>query len=427
MNTLDDLKKLRLQHENQFINQEFVESLSKSLLDDLREWANESIFRPLNGDLTLSIPLGAPNARVILRPDRPHHPHIEIRLRLLEEIYRDAFTFPLICGRIAVETNTVETLNQMEMFRGQYFLIDGAVPEVPRELVTQKMSSICEAMIEILAANGDSRICPNDVRCRFLMFELMIVWTFFHEIGHVVQQHYLLRSPTKAMGQQLDTNSEMEDHSVIEEFSEKSLPSSEGVPVGSAQEDASSLRAQAREIMADIDALDLTLTYLMRSGRLCPPVVYLLLCSVGCMFQRFYVGYNDNLHLAAGSHPHPAIRDNIAQQFLVKWLVEFLVDKRLANSKQDAAAPLVYLNVRASLMTGLFRSHRIEKRDSDDTLPSYMRLLSEPHQEEMTSYMLTLLPHIEGQTVQVLQGKHLLVKNRLGVWLQSFRSSMYGR
>lgn len=68
-----DLKKLRLQHESQFINQEFIESLSKSLLDDLLEWANEGIFRPLNGELTVDIPLGVPNARIIQRREPEVH------------------------------------------------------------------------------------------------------------------------------------------------------------------------------------------------------------------------------------------------------------------------------------------------------------------------------------------------------------------
>ena len=45
-NRKDEIKALRIEQENNFIDIEFVEEMASKVTCDLVEWANENIFRP---------------------------------------------------------------------------------------------------------------------------------------------------------------------------------------------------------------------------------------------------------------------------------------------------------------------------------------------------------------------------------------------
>lgn len=413
MNHQDDSKKLLRQQETKFIDQEFVESCAMLILDGLRQWANENIFVPLGGELTLSIPLlGAPNAGIRLNPERINHPQMEIRLSMLIEIYRDAFTFPLVSKRFAEETDTIKDVHSSANFAGQYFLFDDAMPEVELSEVAEQLREICTAMSNVVEEKGDTRVSVNDIRCRFLMFELTLTWIFFHELGHVIQKHYLLKHAPNA--QNLDIT--------FEEFSDSEDSVLKHSSVNFHEQNNvlrhHYLAGQARELMADIDGIELTLQYLGRTNRLNPAVAYSFFCSLGCMFQRFYAGYQENLAVVEAQHPHPAIRDQAAQVYLMQRVVNILVRAGIAKSADDAIPPLVYFDVRASVMVGLFSAHRTEGRSSTGELPSYMNLHSPTHEEEMLRYQRALYPHLAQQISQVLSHQHLVDGEPLRAWLK---------
>lgn len=411
MNNTDDLKRLRLQEEKKFINTDLTEELARTLISDLVKWANKEIFAPLDGELTFDITLGPPNAGVAVRSDRPFHPRMEFRSSLISDIYADAFTFPVISRRISQETEALAAVNETEQFLGCRVRFNTPIPDLHDSDVSDLFRPFCQAYIEAVEkdSSNNQRLQAGEVRCRFIMFELMLVWTFFHELGHVAQGHHRMH---------LSSPSVIGDCGFFE-LDETSIPNPAHLKMTMAsaaelRQVVPNLPAQSRELMADADATDQTLKYLVMCRRLNFNVWYLLLCSTGCMFQRFYNGYPDNLELSHARHPHPAIRDEVSQLLGSNWVADFLVASKNIQNRDEAAMELAYLNIRASLMTGLFRSHRIEKRDNPDRLPSYMQLIKNST-DQQRSYIKALLPEIERQLPMALE-YHLIKLNSLNYW-----------
>lgn len=414
MNKLDDLKQLRLQEELKYVDADLVEDFAKIVLDGVASWSNNVIFSKQGGELSIEFPLGPPNAGVLLKSLEPLKPTVIIRQSMLTDIYRDALTYPLLCRKIADETGSVRALHEHPLWKGQPFVFSTGVPELQSGHVLPPLSLFCEAIAKRHEDEAESKMATNDVRCRFVMLELMLVWTFFHELGHVLQQHYRFRSGANG----LDTVEAFLEFDEVPAGTEHA----NNETTGSSPAD---LAAQARELMADAEAMDLTLKYLLKTGRLKFPMVYLLLCSVGCMFQRFYKSYSEDLNVTSHRHPHPALRQHVSEAFLSNSICDFLVANKLASDRTSAAVVITYMSVRADLFTGLFRANRIEQRDDESTMPSYMRLQSETFRSGMHSYQDTLMPYIESQLAEVRQW-HLLPGNRLDDWFEMLRANQCG-
>jgi len=415
VNETDDLKLLRLQEEKKYINTDFIEGLARQLIDELVHWATREIFTPRGGELAFEITLGPPNAGVAVSPNRPFHPRMEFRSSLIADIYADAFS--IVSRRLAEETDTLNHFNETERFRDCRVRFTSPLPELYESNVAELFRPVCETFVaRNLKGRDDGRqLRPDDVRCRFIMFELMLVWTFFHELGHVVQGHYRMHSkgPSKVSEWGL---LEIEDPAPIHANHVggiASATSGKGV--------VPDLVAQARELMADAEAMDLTLKYLVMRNRLNFNVWYLLLCSMGCMFQRFYTSYPANLQLSHARHPHPAVRDEASQLLGINWVADYLVASKIVQHREEGATPLTYLSVRASLVTGLFRATRIEKRDSPDHLPSYMGLIRDGVDQQQ-AYLRALLPEIERQLPMALE-HHLIDMHSLGYWFEIIQAT----
>ena len=361
--------------------------------------------------------LGSPNAGVSVHPSRPLHPRMEFRTSLISDIYADAFTFPIICRRLAMETDTLSNFNSMEVFLDCGVRFTSPLPHFYAENVSGLFRPICETFVEQISKQKDERKPnPDEVRCRFIMFELMLVWTFFHELGHVVQGHHRLRSVGTSSIHN-DAFWEMDEAAVQSDTANMSSGSQD------ANKPPPDLPAQARELLADAEATDLTLKYLVMQGRLNFNVWYLFLCSIGCMFQRFYANYPDNLDLSPARHPHPLIRDEVSQALGNNWVADYLVASNNIKSRIEADKPLTYLNARASLMTGLFRAHRMENRKGSDRLPSYMELSFRDGGEQRRAYLKALLPEIEWQLPIILKD-HLIELHSLEYWYRCLKTSI---
>jgi len=135
MNELDAVKQLRLQEELRYVDADQVERWSRLVLDGLVRWSNFNIFSALGGELSIDLPLGPPNAGVGYVSYEPLRPKMMIRQTMVTDIYRDAFTFPLICRLIVSETNTLEELHGNRLFDGKPFLFSVGVPELDVEFV----------------------------------------------------------------------------------------------------------------------------------------------------------------------------------------------------------------------------------------------------------------------------------------------------
>lgn len=398
MNEIDPEKEWRQQQEAGMLYLPFVESVGDTLLKVLKKRPNEEIFEKKGGKLTVLIPTdGSPNARAITPFDKPFEPSIEIRFSMLIEIYKDSIAFPLLSALIEKQHQVLKSLN--EQFKGKPFTFDGAVPEIADHLIAGPFEIHCAKMAEFVVKRADERIGKNDVRCRFLLFEIMLAWTFFHELSHILQQHHVVRS-------RFGSTKEPSEH--IDEI------------VGGNPLDAD-LRGQAREILADAEGIHLTLTYLTRGKRLNYATMYLLLCAVSCMFQRFYNHHDASLEVTAGQHPHPVIRDEFAHAAAMNWVASYLLKTKTVSTHAEAAFPLAYYSTRASLFTGIYRANRIEKFDGTK-LPSFMSLASKEHHAQKRTYMEKLGVHIKEQAAMINE-LHLNPTGALELLLTCVRNS----
>lgn len=415
MNKIDQLKQLRLEEESRLIDADFVEQSARTVLDGLVNWSNRHVFSKLGGELSIEIPLGAPNAGVKYASIDPPKPVVVIYLSMITDIYRDALAFPLISRRLVDETDTLTAFHEEPPWNSFPFAFTTGVPQLQPGHVHGDLSPACEMMASLHEERQKSKLDANDVRCRFVMFELMLAWTFFHELGHVLQRHYRLRMA--AIGQDhVDLFLEWPENGGAEESADS----------GTTETVQGDLPAQARELMADAEAMDLTLAYLHASGRLSFPMLYLLYCSVSCMYQRFYQKYKENLNITKHRHPHPALREQVSEAFLSWSISDYLVARKAVPGREHAALVVTYITVRANLFTGLFRASRIEARDETSGLPSYMRLQTAAHRADMLRYQDTLMPYIESQMAQVQQW-HLRTGNRMDEWLEMLRAHQKGR
>lgn len=387
----DEIKAIRIERENDFIDINFVEEMAVKVTDDLVEWANRNIFEPLGGELSLEIPaFGEPNARAITYWETPYSPVIEIRLSMFKEIYRDAFTFPLISKRIEDETNTINQFHDSFAFSyDDRYMYETGIPKIPTESTKGNLKHYFTAFLKAYNQKPHENINSNDIACRFVMFEIVVAWIFFHELGHLVQRHHMIKDGT--------SNSVESEILEIDENLENKKPNISG---------------QAREVMADAEGLDMTLKYMKRKGILQSQSVYLLLCGVNCMYQRFYQKYEMSLDLANGSHPHPVIRNEFFHSFLLDWVIEFL-----DSDKSLSAPPLAYMSVRSSLMSGLFWAHRFESFDGDG-LPTYMDLSSENYHAEKDEYMSTIRNEII-RVMSIVKHTHILSSNCIALFEKS--------
>lgn len=409
MNKIDALKKLRMNDELRYVDSDQIEQLGRSILDCLVCWSNNEIFSKNGAELSIDIPLGLPNAGVTYLSDDPLRPHMIVRQSMIIETYRDAAIFPLFCGKFVTRSDALSDLHQIPTWKGKSFLFSTGIPEVTDDLVGAKLRNFCAETVALLQKNRNSDVDANEVRCGLVMFEVMLVWIFFHELGHVLQRHYKLK-PSMSGKDSVEAFLECTGHLALD-----SCADAEGNASPSTD-----LAAQARELMADAEAIDLTVKYFLATGRFKLPSIYLIFCAVSCLYQRFYEHYDENLCITNQNHPHPAVRGDVSESFLGNIACNLLVTTGQLADRSSAVRLVAYLITRSSFFTGYFRAHRIEQRDDTSELPSYIQLQTQEYATSMHAYHDVLMPHIEAQISEVSRW-HLLPGHALDEWLEMLR------
>jgi hypothetical protein len=362
-NRYDKGKLARDAQENQYFDVPWIKDLAEIIVADLVKWSNDEIYTSLGGRLECELPFDeAVNASAIVSPSDAANPRIEIFMGLVREIYRDSFTFPLLANQISNSPDYCDPLKSE--FSNTPAFFEGGVPDIPESQYTEIYKSI-KNRIEEEGVYSD--IPENALACRFLMFEVMLTWVFFHELSHLVQRHYLFRSGTAT-----SNNFEVVYHEV-----------SSDEPIG---EDC--LASQAREVLADVEGSELTIRYLLRKKRFHFSSIYLLFCAQYCMFNRFYKAHESNLKLVKGDHPHPVIRNEMTSQFVSEWLVLCLGNMEGAVERDQIIRSVAYLNVKSSLISGVFWGNRYEKMDG--SLTSFMKLSTGEYVQERDEYYALL-------------------------------------
>ncbi|WP_224798597.1 hypothetical protein [Idiomarina abyssalis] len=375
-----------MDYEDKCIPIELIDEVSGLVLDKLKRWADEEIFNVLGGKLSVEKPLKeSVNAAACVNPSNPFHPTIIIHLGMIKEIYRDALTFPLMSERIA-ETSGTFIAQNWDRFKEYDFLFESGVPDISDD----ELSGISRALSDewISAVNskdsdGESDhsksrlVLEKTIRSRFLIFELLLTWVFFHELSHIIQCHYKLKQPN--------------DCDVTAYEIEKTTSKGD-------------IYAQSREILADVEGLALTVSYMKRDGFFNKKSCYLLLSAVTCMFNRFYSGsYDNNFSQIKGSHPHPIIRDEFMHVFFLDYISNSNEESR--SLPEIELMEYTYLTVRSSTAASLYWANRTFEFDGKQ-LPEYMKMKLMVHSKEGTTYInnLRLLCH---QQLASIKNSHI--------------------
>lgn len=381
----DKLK--RIKEENENLPLDYIEKLAAPILVDLTSWANSVVYSHHNGNLTWEIPLfESANASAVTELSDPMSPIIRINLGMLREIYRDAFVFPLTSSIIAENSSTVKDLNKT--FKNDTFTFDTGVPLIP----PHQHTALFKLLKPIYDERRHEKLTDDMLASRFLMFELMIVWLFCHELGHLLQRHYLLQVIYEG-GDTVSISEAREDVALHSKDTDENF----------------FFKAQAREILADLEGVSFAVTYMARNRLLSLPSIYMLLCAQEIMFQRFSVLYQDNFDIPDLKHPHPLIRSEFVQAYSTHVIMDAMVQMALAETKDSVVMPMLYMSVRSSLMSGLFWANRYEVFD-DNNRPTFLRLSDEQYHQPKRIYLETMAYWVDEQ-IDKIKPNHLCDQN----------------
>lgn len=377
----------RIWQENENISLDYVEALAKPIIVELTAWANKNVYSKHNGELSWSIKLDASaNASAITKLSNPMHPTIEINLGMLREIYRDSLTFPIISDILANGSTTVKDLNNT--FNNLNFTFNSGVPPTHPSHHTETFK-LLKPMYD---KKRHEELTDDMLASRFLMLELIIVWLYCHELGHLLQRHYLLQVATNEGG--VVSVSEAQDD----------------VKLHSKETDENFfLKSQAREILADLEGVTLAVEYMKNKKMFHMPSIYMLLCAQEIMFQRFSVSYAENFIIPDLKHPHPIIRSEFVQSYYTHLIIDTLVKNKVAPTKESVTFPMMYLSVRSSLMSGLFWANRYELFDKDNR-PTFLRLSDSEHHKAKSEY-LDIMAYWVANQMDEIRPNHLLNPN----------------
>lgn len=369
-------KLARDKFENQFMDVFFLKDMAQTIIDDLVKWSNDEIYSRLGGKLECELVLSeAVNARASVDPADPYNPRIEIYVGMVREVYRDSFVFPMLADRIAALPGHDESFK--ERFGGAPSYFEGGVPDVPDALLTS-LYKIYKSTSE--EKDQDERMTDKSIACRFLMFEVMLAWVFFHELSHLAQRHYLFRN----------------DKVTVEQLEEESYEISETECMGRECE-----RFQAREVLADIEGGELTIRYLLRKKMFDFSSIYLLYCAQYLMFNRFYMDYEPNLDFVNKKHPHPVIRNELSSSFLTEYVI-YCLNRKGDVPVEDISMAVVYLSVKSSTISGIYWGNRYETMNGE--LTPFMKLMMDEVKRE--KYCSTLMNSVH-EYLPAIKRQHL--------------------
>ena len=151
--------------------------------------------------------------------------------------------------------------------------------------------------------------------CQHIMFVAAFTWVIFHELGHLTQEHGVIR---RRFAEIKTHQLEIAD---CEIFGEHTL-------------DQSAIGCfHATELAADFEAIDWCILDLMTtfSEEQYIPSVYMLVCGISCVTHRFYDGQPlDSEGKLFGTHPNPILR----MEFILPHIVE-LLDSDIVREKTN--------------------------------------------------------------------------------------------
>lgn len=242
-----------------------IYELAGNVLSAITGDLNEGAYGNLGGTITLSwseTPTLNAWAESSSNVDEPPQHKIGIHYELVRQVYRDIEAF---CS-----------------------YLDSNIDKQVLDFLFQDFEQPIEMLPSIFSSEAH----------RKNMFIAAITWVYFHELGHLTQEHGYIRSQKLNVGTKL-----------IEECYAQGGDLIKG--------EASALY-HATEMAADFEAINFCLGELVRhfKGEDLKASIYLFICGISCVLYRFHG--NKSLALDSepiGTHPNPLVRlENVIPQ-----------------------------------------------------------------------------------------------------------------
>ncbi|WP_146221558.1 hypothetical protein [Serratia marcescens] len=370
---------------------DFIEPLAKMVLDDLAMWANDNIYSKHSGRLTYELPLdGNINAGCTSYSHSRYLTNITINLGMIQEIYIQSFTYPGYIKNLKRGNWDFNAID--DSFNDAEFLFEGGIP--PRVRASKTVISMVE-LYKSIPENTNSMWTDEELICRFTMFELMTSWIFFHELAHHVQGHYKIKNEKK--------------QSVTYHELDYSNNANNSNPVVAPNIIAYNIDQHAREILADLEGLHLTLRMMVRNDTLTPPNTFLLLYVQSSMFNVFYKlseGKYVELDSIKVSHPHPVIRNKFVHALYVSVMSWDLDDEKYQDCRQSFRRGFEYYVVKSSLLAGMIWAMR-QPDYSPDTMPKFLKFNDETEYVTDYDYLMKLTSSAQRQS-SIISTMHII-------------------
>lgn len=291
-----------------------IYELASRVLGDITRDLNEGIYAKLGGELTISWheeKIFGAFASTLDEIGKPPKHRVTMYYELARTVWRDAEN---ICKFLR---------------------------SIPKDSGTDKLYDLFEDRVKLPTCFNDEDIVRN-------IFVAAITWVYFHEIGHLIQEHGVIR---KEFGMGADGTVQATDVCDFEASNTKRLVGREA------------LVSHVTELAADFEATNFYVLELLRQvtstdlveddelTEVISGLIYLMVCGLSLIFFRFN-GSQPILPTAVieGSHPTPLTRleINVPQIFESLHLAGKVIDHGL-DRKQ-----LVFLCGKAVLSATLY-------------------------------------------------------------------------
>lgn len=354
-----------------------IYALAHGVLTDITEKLADGTYKRLNGSLAFAWsvePKFNAWAESSTLVDGPPQHKIVLHYELARILYRDAEAF---CSF--------------------------AVDEQIKNLITK---SFGDDAAELLP----SCFTIND--CIHNMFLASLTWVYFHELGHLMQEHGRVRSCGT-----------ISKNSTIAEFDAHAANALEG---------RKAAISHATELAADFEATTQCLVASARHFLKGPLVdesdgaevflgnIYLLTCSLACIFYRFNAGSPARAELPiTGSHPNPIYRLEVAAPHIYEFTEvllranEFDADRRRLVSMVKQAADL-----------GSFFLNYTRATSTEETIHLFVKgLLQRP---EFRSYSQEIITTWDEIHPEILAYRHFGFELGVMRFTEEYRRVVFG-
>ncbi|WP_166368364.1 hypothetical protein [Psychromonas sp. SA13A] len=242
-----------------------IYQLAGDVLSSITSDLNEEIYLNLNGKLSLvwsEIPTVNAWAESLAPINEPPNHKIGIHYELVRQLYRDIEAF---CKYLESDLDS-------KAFDFWFQNLEQPIEMLPSLFSTEAQ--------------------------RKNMFISAITWVFFHELGHLKQEHGYIRSQFLNTKQELINECHIEKNITIE--------------------GKTAAIYHVTEMAADFEAIDSCISELIRhfSGEDLKASIYLFVCGISTILYRFHGEKSLDLDcLPRGSHPNPLTRlENVIPQ-----------------------------------------------------------------------------------------------------------------